>query len=156
MLEHALDPLANEAELVGQEIRNHLDAAGIRERRCVVGIPLGWALTQSVKLPELPDEDIASLLQIEAERGAQPKALGEPGGVDIHDHVDQCLDLGGLAGAADVAQRAAEALQHGLDALVAAALAVLVEQEAARTRGVGADHAACAKARFDGGVLWFA
>ncbi len=65
----SLDPLANEAELVGQEIRNHLDAAGIRERRCIVGVPLNWVLTQQIKLPELPEEDIASLLQLEAERG---------------------------------------------------------------------------------------
>ena len=65
----SLDPLANEAELVGREIRNHLDAAGIRERSCVVGVPLNWVLTQQVKLPDLPEADLASLLQLEAERG---------------------------------------------------------------------------------------
>jgi len=31
-----LDPLTAAAELVGREIRNHLDAAEIRERRCIV------------------------------------------------------------------------------------------------------------------------
>jgi hypothetical protein len=61
--------LTNDAELVGQEIRNHLEKAGIRERRCAVCVPLNWALTVQTKLPELPEADVASFLQIEAERG---------------------------------------------------------------------------------------
>src|SRR2546426_9642508 len=65
----SLDPLTNDPELVGREIRNHLDAAGIREKRCVVGLPLKWALTTHTKIPELPEADVASFLQIEAERG---------------------------------------------------------------------------------------
>lgn len=65
----SLDPLTNDPELVGREIRNHLDAAGVRERQCVVGLPLKWALTTHVEIPELPEADIASFLQIEAERG---------------------------------------------------------------------------------------
>ena len=65
----SLDPLTNDPELVGQEIRNYLDKAGIRERRCAVCVPLNWALTLQTKLPDLPEEDIASFLQIEAERG---------------------------------------------------------------------------------------
>jgi hypothetical protein len=65
----SLDPLTNDPELVGREIRNHLDAAGVRERRCVVGLPLKWALTTHTKLPDLPEADLASFLQIEAERG---------------------------------------------------------------------------------------
>ncbi len=65
----SLDPLTNDPELVGREIRNHLDAAGIRERRCVMGLPLKWALTTHTALPKLPEAEIAGLLQIEAERG---------------------------------------------------------------------------------------
>jgi hypothetical protein len=65
----ALNPLTGDPELVGREIRNHLDAAEVRERRCVVGIPLNWALTLSVKLPDLPEAEVNSFLQIEAERG---------------------------------------------------------------------------------------
>jgi hypothetical protein len=65
----SLDPLTADAELVGREIRNHLDAAGIRERRCVLGLPLKLALTTHVELPDLPEADIASFLQIEAEKG---------------------------------------------------------------------------------------
>ena len=34
-----LDPLTAAPELVGREIRNQLDAAGVRERNCVIGVP---------------------------------------------------------------------------------------------------------------------
>ncbi len=65
----SLDPLTAAPELVGREIRNHLNAAGVRERRCVVGVPLKWTLTAHTELPPLPAADAASLLQLEAERG---------------------------------------------------------------------------------------
>lgn len=65
----ALNPLTADAELVGREIRNHLDQNDIRERRCVVGLPLNWALTVQTKVPDLPEADLASFLEIEAERG---------------------------------------------------------------------------------------
>ena len=65
----SLDPLTAEVELVGREIRNQLDAEQIRERWCAVCLPVNWALTLTVKLPEIPEEDIADFLQIEAERG---------------------------------------------------------------------------------------
>jgi Tfp pilus assembly PilM family ATPase len=65
----SLDPLTAAPELVGREIRNHLDAAGVRERNCVVGIPLKWALTAQTELPDLPEADIPEFLQLEAERG---------------------------------------------------------------------------------------
>ena len=64
-----LDPLTAAPELVGREIRNHLDAAGVRERNCIVGVPLKWVLTAQTELPPLPEADAASLLQMEAERG---------------------------------------------------------------------------------------
>ena len=64
----SLDPLTADPELVGREIRNHLDAAGIREKFCVVGIPLKWALTAQVEIPALPDSEVEGFLQIEAER----------------------------------------------------------------------------------------
>src|SRR5512136_518676 len=64
----SLDPLTNDPELVGREIRNHLDTLGVRERHCVVGLPLKWALTTHVEVPELPEADIPGFLQIEAER----------------------------------------------------------------------------------------
>jgi hypothetical protein len=65
----SLDPLTAAPEIIGREIRNHLDAAGVRERRCVVGVPLKWTLTAHTELPPLPEADATSLLQLEAERG---------------------------------------------------------------------------------------
>ena len=65
-----LDPLTAAPELVGREIRNQLDAAGVRERHCVFGVPLKWVLTMQTELPvALPVADAASLLQLEAEKG---------------------------------------------------------------------------------------
>ncbi len=65
----ALSPLTDAPELVGREIRNHLDQAGIRQRRVAVCLPLGWVLTMQSKLPELSEADLASFLQLEGERG---------------------------------------------------------------------------------------
>lgn len=65
----SLDPLTAASELVGQEIRNHLDAAGVRERACIVGLPLKWVLTTHVDIPEMPKHDVPGFLQMEAERG---------------------------------------------------------------------------------------
>jgi hypothetical protein len=65
----ALSPLTDDAELAGREIRNALDTAGIRERRCAVCLPPSWLLTLQVKVPELPEADRAGFLQLEAERG---------------------------------------------------------------------------------------
>jgi len=65
----SLDLLHPESELVGREIKNHLDAAGIRERHCVVALPAGWIMSQHTPVPELSPEDAKSFLQIEAEKG---------------------------------------------------------------------------------------
>jgi hypothetical protein len=64
----SLDPLTAAPDLVGREIRNHLDAAGVRERYCIVGVPLKWALITHTELPQLAAADAESLLQMEAER----------------------------------------------------------------------------------------
>jgi hypothetical protein len=73
----ALSPLTDDPELVGREIRNVLDAAGIRERRCAVCLPTSWLLTMQTKVPELSEADRAGFLQLEAERGfhSGPEAL---------------------------------------------------------------------------------
>ncbi|MBL9189565.1 MAG: hypothetical protein JNK23_18945 [Opitutaceae bacterium] len=67
--ELSLDLMHPEPELIGREIRNHLDAAGVRERLCIVRIPPRWVMSQQTKVPELSSEDTASFLQIEAEKG---------------------------------------------------------------------------------------
>src|SRR6202451_2802794 len=61
----ALSPLSGDPELVGREIRNHLDQAGIRERRCALSLPPGWLLMLQVKLPDLPEADLGSFIDIE-------------------------------------------------------------------------------------------
>jgi hypothetical protein len=73
----ALSPLTDDPELAGREIRNHLDAAGVREKRCAVCLPPSWLLTLQTKVPDLPEADRASYLQLEAERGfhSGPEAL---------------------------------------------------------------------------------
>jgi len=65
----SLDPLTADPELVGREIRNHLDAAEVRERQCVVGVPLKWTLIAHTEMPDLPEADVPGFLEIEAERG---------------------------------------------------------------------------------------
>ena len=72
-----LSPLTAEVDLVAQEIRQHLDKAEVREKNCVVCLPLNWAIALQTRLPELPEADVAGFLQIEAERGfsVSPEAL---------------------------------------------------------------------------------
>jgi Tfp pilus assembly PilM family ATPase len=65
----SLDPLTNDPELVGREIRQHLDEAGVHERHCVVCLPLGWVLTLGADIPEIPEADVKGFLQLEAEQG---------------------------------------------------------------------------------------
>ncbi len=65
----SLDPLTADPELVGREIRNHLDVAGVRERNCLVCLPLKWAMTTHTEIPELPEADVPEFLKLEAERG---------------------------------------------------------------------------------------
>ena len=64
-----LDPLRDEPELVGREIRNLLNSANISTKRCVAGVPAQWALTLHTKVPEIESADLASFLELEAERG---------------------------------------------------------------------------------------
>ncbi|MES2570247.1 MAG: hypothetical protein V4710_09365 [Verrucomicrobiota bacterium] len=53
---------------LGQELAAQLAAAGIRERRCVVCIPPGWALTTATDIPEVSPEDLRGYLELRAER----------------------------------------------------------------------------------------
>lgn len=64
-----LDPLTAEIELVGREIRKQLDAAEVRERRCALCVPTSWIHSLTTTIPDLPEEDVQSFLQVEAERG---------------------------------------------------------------------------------------
>ena len=63
-----LDPLTSEPELVAREIQNHLERAGIREKRCVVCVPMKWALCAQAEVPDISEEDAAGFLEVVAER----------------------------------------------------------------------------------------
>lgn len=65
----ALNPLNSDPALVGRELHNHLQQAGIKERNCVFCVPLGWVLSLQTKVPNIPENDVQSFLDIEAERG---------------------------------------------------------------------------------------
>ncbi|HTG45299.1 MAG TPA: hypothetical protein VK633_12280 [Verrucomicrobiae bacterium] len=64
----ALNPFTGDPQLAGREIRNHLDSAELRERRCVACLPVSSVMFLLVEIPDLPIEDVESYLQIEAER----------------------------------------------------------------------------------------
>ena len=62
------DAVVADPESAGKELAAHLDAAGIRQRRCVVCVPPGWALTASTDLPPMNAEDLRGYLELRAER----------------------------------------------------------------------------------------
>ena len=62
------DAVTNDPEKSGKALAAALSAAGVRQKRCVVCVPPGWALTASTELPEMPAEDLRSFLELRAER----------------------------------------------------------------------------------------
>jgi len=65
----SLDLPSAAPELAGREIRDLLDGAGIRERLCVVCVPLAWTMPLHVPIPDgLSEDDEASYLAVQAER----------------------------------------------------------------------------------------
>lgn len=55
-------------ERAGQRLAAELESAGIRERRCVVCIPAGWAMTTSTDVPGVAADDLRAFLELRAER----------------------------------------------------------------------------------------
>ncbi len=62
------DAIVSDPAKAGSEFAALLEQAGIRERRCVVCIPPGWALTGATDLPEINTEDLRGYLELKAER----------------------------------------------------------------------------------------
>jgi len=58
---------ANKA--VAAEIADLIRERAAAGRNCVLGLPLKWVLTSHCEIPELPEQDVTSFLQLEAERG---------------------------------------------------------------------------------------
>lgn len=52
----------------GHELRRHLQASGIRGSRCAVCVPLSWAITSELDLPDLSETDMDSLAELEAQK----------------------------------------------------------------------------------------
>lgn len=57
-----------EPDRAGQALRAGLRAARIRPERCVVCLPLSWAFTSQLELPELTEQDTQNFVRLEAER----------------------------------------------------------------------------------------
>ncbi|CAN5232770.1 hypothetical protein BH09SUM1_BH09SUM1_14880 [soil metagenome] len=70
----AIDVLTGASDLAGAEIAAALAKTNVRTRRCVACVPPDWVMTHTLELPELSEEDVASFLDLEAER-AFPLAL---------------------------------------------------------------------------------
>lgn len=58
-----------EADALGRELRARLDEAGIRERQCVVAVPVSSLWVTQTEIPAMAESDAQDLLQIEAEKG---------------------------------------------------------------------------------------
>lgn len=66
--ELSFNPLADDPLLAGREIKDKLAAGNLTERHCTVGVPLDWALTNLVKLPDLPEEHVDGFIRLQAEK----------------------------------------------------------------------------------------
>ena len=62
------DAVIADPEKAGQLLAEQLAAAGIRERKCVVCVPAGWALTTSTDVPGVEAADLRGYLELRAER----------------------------------------------------------------------------------------
>lgn len=62
------EEIVKNARTIGTELAAQLNATGIRERRCVICIPPGWALTTTTDAPDLTGEDLTGFLELHAER----------------------------------------------------------------------------------------
>ncbi len=63
------DLLTDDVLVLGRKLRETLDDAGIRERRCAVALPADWIFALSTPLPDLAPEDIEGFLELEVEAG---------------------------------------------------------------------------------------
>jgi Tfp pilus assembly PilM family ATPase len=61
------EAIVADPQKAGEEFAAQLRASGIRERRCVVCIPAGWAITTATDLPGISPEDLRSYLELRAE-----------------------------------------------------------------------------------------
>jgi hypothetical protein len=67
----AAEALVEDPERAGRALAENLDAGEVRERRCVVCLPPGWALSTTTELPQVAAEDLRGFLELRAEREFQ-------------------------------------------------------------------------------------
>ncbi|MBN1676050.1 MAG: hypothetical protein JXR37_33710 [Kiritimatiellae bacterium] len=60
--------ILEDAQKAGARLAAHLAEAGIREKRCAVCLPPGWAMTAPAELPAVGAEDLRAYLALRAER----------------------------------------------------------------------------------------
>ena len=85
---------------------------GTREEAGVVPVLHVFAISsQDPGVGTCLGKNLAQEGEIKAKRSSETETFGESGGVDIHDHVDECLDLSGLARCTNVAERVAKILE---------------------------------------------
>lgn len=70
------DTAAASPREAGEKLAARLIEEGIREKRCVICAPPGWALSASTELPALGEEDLRSYLELRAEQEF-PMPIGE-------------------------------------------------------------------------------
>ena len=96
-------------------------------------------------------ENFHHRVQVEAKRVGQAQPLCQPGGVDIHHHVDQRLNLGRLAGSADIALVERYFSEQLLDLVVGRLVAAEHQVQRAIARlGDAGGHAALERLRAGG------
>ena len=78
----SLDVLKDDPELVGRELRDHLEDMGIHARRCIVCLPAKWFFTTRTELPAIDGDDAASFLELQAEKNL-PFAPGDHVPLDL-------------------------------------------------------------------------
>jgi hypothetical protein len=62
------EDVLRDPEKAGEKLALALTEAGVREKKCVVCVPPGWALTASTDLPEVAEEDLRGYLELRAEK----------------------------------------------------------------------------------------
>jgi len=55
-------------EALGAQLREKLDAVGIKEKSCVCSLPIGWLFTFRTEVPDLDGEDLEFFFATQAER----------------------------------------------------------------------------------------
>lgn len=67
-LDRGAETLLEDPKAAGRALGTALTEAGVRERRCVVSLPPGWALVTSTELPAVTGDDLKSYFELCAER----------------------------------------------------------------------------------------